>query len=98
MTTMTRSISKTQSSFYRRLYVAHLVDSGINTVPAIMAATGMPRRTIQDTISALREIGMNCEFVGATKNGEYRINDWGPINRDWVENNLQHMKGVLQYL
>ena len=37
--------SKTRTSFYRRLYVAHLISQGTDTVPAIMAATGMPRRT-----------------------------------------------------
>lgn len=36
------TISKTKSSFYRRLYVAYLIDSGIASVPEIMAATGMP--------------------------------------------------------
>lgn len=92
---MAENVSKTQTSFYRRLYVAHLIDSGINTVPAIIKTTGMPRRTAQDTISALRGIGVQWEFVGATKNGEYRITDWGPINRGWVMNNLQHITDVL---
>ncbi|EPK1206499.1 helix-turn-helix domain-containing protein, partial [Pseudomonas aeruginosa] len=50
------TISKTKSSFYRRLYVAYLIDSGIASVPEIMAATGMPRRTAQDTIAALEEL------------------------------------------
>ena len=94
---MTNKVSKTQTSFYRRLYVAHLIDSGVSTVPAIMAVTGMPRRTAQDTISALEEIGVRCAFVGPTKNGEYRIDNWGPINREWIECNLQHVRGVLEY-
>ncbi|WP_166801150.1 helix-turn-helix domain-containing protein, partial [Pseudomonas aeruginosa] len=29
------TISKTKSSFYRRLYVAYLIDSGIASVPEI---------------------------------------------------------------
>ncbi|MFN2331324.1 MAG: helix-turn-helix domain-containing protein, partial [Halomonas sp.] len=33
------SLSKTQSSFYRRLYVAHLVAGSTASVPAITAAT-----------------------------------------------------------
>ena len=42
-------VSKTKTSFYRRLYVAWLIDSGTaDSVPALMAATGMPRRTAQD--------------------------------------------------
>ncbi|HBP79531.1 MAG TPA: hypothetical protein DD685_11960, partial [Halomonas sp.] len=39
------SLSKTKSSFYRRLYVAHLIEQGVASVPALMEATGMPRRT-----------------------------------------------------
>ncbi len=45
------TISKTKSSFYRRLYVAYLIDSGIASVPEIMAATGMPYK---------RRRGSNC--------------------------------------
>jgi hypothetical protein len=40
---------------------------------------------------------VSCEFVGATKTGRYQINDWGPINREWVKLHLQHICGVLQY-
>ena len=47
------SLSKTKSSFYRRLYVAHLIEQGVASVPALMEATGMPRRTAQDTITSL---------------------------------------------
>ena len=47
------TISKTKSSFYRRLYIAHLIDTGIATVPGILEYTGMPRRTAQDTIKSL---------------------------------------------
>jgi hypothetical protein len=39
-------VSKTKTSFYRRLYVAWLIDSGTATsVPALMEATGVLRRT-----------------------------------------------------
>ena len=50
-------VSKTKSSFYRRLYVAWLIDSQTATsVPTLMEATGMPRRTAQDTIAALADL------------------------------------------
>lgn len=95
---LTMTVSKTKTSFYRRLYVAHLIESGVDTVPAIVRATGMPRRTVQDTISALNECGMRCEFVGPKKTGKYQVLDWGPINQGWIENNLKHIKVVLQCL
>ena len=72
--------SKTKTSFYRRLYVAYLISTGCNTVPAIIERTGMPRRTAQDTIKALHELDIVCEFIGATKDGNYQISDWGSIN------------------
>ena len=87
--------SKTKSSFYRRIYVAYLIDDGVNSVPAIIAATGMPRRTVQDTITALKELSIDCEFIGGKKNGSYQINDWGAISKTWVKNNLKHVLYVL---
>lgn len=94
--------SKTRSSFYRRLYVAWLIDSGTATnVPALMAATGMPRRTAQDTLTALSELDIDCVFAqqaGERNNaGHYAIRDWGPINPQWVNANLTQIKAVLGY-
>ena len=89
--------SKTKTSFYRRLFVAYLIDGRTNTVPAIMEATGMPRRTAQDTIASLPELDIEVEFIGATKNGYYKIKDWGAIDKGWVEKHLKHVKAVLEY-
>lgn len=94
---MTVQHSKTKTSFYRRLYVAYLIDTGTNTVPAIMAATGMPRRTAQDTLKALSELDITCVFVGGNKNGGYQINDWGPVSKTWIDNNLEHITELLNY-
>ncbi|MBF7730449.1 winged helix-turn-helix domain-containing protein [Pseudomonas sp. N040] len=95
-------ISKTRSSFYRRLYVAWLIDSGqACSVPALMAATGMPRRTAQDTLAALAELDIDCVFeqdAGARNNsGHYRIASWGPIDRRWVETHLPRLRQLLGY-
>ena len=95
-------VSKTRTSFYRRLYVAWLIDSGTATsVPALMAATGMPRRTAQDTLAALAELDIRCDFVqhGGERNnaGHYRIADWGPIDRAWVAAHLPQIRLLLDY-
>ncbi|PKH01551.1 hypothetical protein CXF72_15865 [Psychromonas sp. MB-3u-54] len=92
---MTSKPSKTQTSFLRRLLVAYLIDNDFNTVPKIIDATGMPRRTAQDTIKALHEIEIKIE---QSVRGEYRITDWGAVNKDWVKNNLRHVCEVLSYL
>ena len=95
-------MSKTKTSFYRRLYVAYLIDSGLaSSVPALTESTGMPRRTAQDTIAALADLDIVCEFEqeeGARNHaGRYRIRDWGATDRGWIERNLQQVKAELEY-
>lgn len=89
--------SKTKTSFYRRLYVAYLIDQGINNVPAITQATGMHRRVAQDTIAALHELRIDCEYIGPKLGGNYVINDWGFIDKSLVKKNAKHISGVLGY-
>ncbi|WPP00265.1 winged helix-turn-helix domain-containing protein [Pseudomonas sp. HR96] len=95
-------VSKTRSSFYRRLYVAYLIDSQqASSIPALTEVTGMPRRTAQDTVLALAELDIVCEFEQAQGErnhvGRYRIRDWGAIDRSWVARNLPGIKEVLGY-
>ena len=53
-------VSKTTSSFYRRLYVAWLIDTQrASNVPALTEVTGMPRRTAQDTLAALADLDID---------------------------------------
>ena len=94
--------SKTRTSFYRRLYLAWLIDSGTaSSVPELMSATGMPRRTAQDTLAALAELDIVCEFrqdAGEWHNaGHYVIRDWGAIDRKWVAAHLERIRTVLGY-
>jgi len=95
------TLSKTRMSFYRRLYVAHLIATGSASVPAITEATGMPRRTAQDTLTALAELDIRCEFehrAGAPHNiGAYVIHDWGPIDRAWVATHAERLRTALGY-
>lgn len=77
------------------MYVAYLISAGTNTVPLICENTGMPRRTTQDTILALNELGVICEFMGEKRNGHYEIIEWGPIKKDWVKKHLEYVLDVL---
>ncbi len=95
-------VSKTKSSFYRRLYVAWLIDSGgACNVPELMAATGMPRRTAQDTLTALADLDIDCAFVQETGErnnaGHYEIRDWGAIDPHWIAAHLPRIKAILGY-
>lgn len=85
--------SKTKTSFYRRIYVALLIQQGIDTVPKIIEATGMPRRTAQDTLAAIHELDIEMENI----NGTYRVVDWGAVNSQWVVENVLLLKQVLEY-
>lgn len=101
MTASSASPSKTRTSFYRRLYVAWLIEQRVATVPAIMSLSGMPRRTVQDTISALHELDIQCQFQqrdGKPQNqGAYVIKAWGAINRDWVTQHIDDIARLLAY-
>lgn len=92
---MTPQYTKTKTSYYRRLYVAFLVDSGTNTVPSLLEATGMHRRTMQDTLKALSDLDIVIESRGGTKNASYRVNSWGAIDKDWIGRNEAHVRRVL---
>ncbi|KLV08595.1 MULTISPECIES: winged helix-turn-helix domain-containing protein [Photobacterium] len=95
------TISKTKTSFYRRLYVAYLIDNGIATVPGLLEYTGMPRRTAQDTIKSLADLDIVCTFKQAqgerNRSGMYVIEEWGAINKHWIHDNLSDIKMVLDY-
>jgi len=98
---MPASLSKTKSSFYRRLYVAYLIDQGVASVPALMETTGMPRRTAQDTISSLAELDIECVFQnnpGERHNsGRYQIVSWEPIAPQWVSHQAGRLRTELDY-
>lgn len=85
--------SKTKTSFYRRIYVAYLVEQGINTVPKIVAATGMPRRTAQDTLAAIHELAIQLDNT----EGTFCVANWGAVNPRWVAENVPLLKQVLEY-
>lgn len=85
--------SKTKTSFYRRIYVAWLIAQGVNTVPKIIAATGMPRRTAQDTLAAIHELAIQLDNT----DGTFSLSNWGAVNPQWVQENIPQLKTVLEY-
>jgi hypothetical protein len=93
------SYSKQKLAFYRKLYLAYLIDNGEYNVPMLEKITGMPRRTIQDCIKVLEDISIEVSFQtqeGKRNNdGIYRISSWGPIDRHWVASQMPHIGAVL---
>ena len=71
---------KQRKAYCRKLWVAQLIASGPHDRRALEVATGMPRRTLQDCIADLADIGIACEFVQQGpkhRHGHYAIRDWG---------------------
>ncbi|GIC77157.1 helix-turn-helix domain-containing protein [Moritella sp. F3] len=88
--------SKTKTSYYRRLLVAYLIDGGVNTPSLLENVTGMPKRTLQAVIKALGDLDIECVDSGGTTNKSYSIDSWGAIEKNWIENHLQHITDVLR--
>lgn len=86
--TDTPTYSKAQLAFYRKIYIAFLMEQEAQNIPSLELQTGMPRRTLQDCIKGFADLSIECEFIAraGTRNndGYYRVNNWGPINPQWV--------------
>ncbi|MCE9685434.1 winged helix-turn-helix domain-containing protein [Shewanella sp. AS16] len=90
--------SKQQKAFLRKLYLAHLMDDERHNLLSLAKLTGMPRRTLQDAISAFADIGVLVEFIqdGERHNaGYYRVLTWGPISSAWVDTHLAEIRELL---
>ena len=91
--------SKTRTSFYRRLYVAWLIDSGqAVSVPALMDATGMDENIFALTyflVSSDENIAKYRKLVERSRQGEtitksvlldvYGYEDDAALEKDWYE-------------
>ena len=90
--------SKQKKAFLRKLYLAHAIDSEQHNLLSLNKHTGMPRRTLQDSIAALSDVGIECQFVqdGERNNsGYYKISTWGPISSAWVDTHLDEITKLL---
>ncbi|KEA64963.1 hypothetical protein ADIMK_0665 [Marinobacterium lacunae] len=91
--------SKAALAFQRKLYLAWLIGQQPHSLPSLQQATGMPRRTVQDTLKTLADIGIECAFEqhsGERNNqGHYSISDWGPIDPKWVDRHADEMRQAL---
>ncbi len=95
---MNPPLSKQRRAYCRKLCLAHLIAREPHDLRALEAATGMPRRTLQDCIADLADIGIACEFVQQGpkhRHGHYAIRDWGDHDPRWV---AAHFDGLLALL
>ncbi|MFS1524999.1 helix-turn-helix domain-containing protein [Microbulbifer sp. 2304DJ12-6] len=85
----------------RRMLIAYLIEQIPRpNNPALEAATGWPRRTIQDIIAkGLPGHGTRVAFIqeGVRHNdGYYRLCDWGSFDGGWVKRNLPAICQLLE--
>jgi hypothetical protein len=86
---------KRSKPFYRKLFVAHLIDNGCNTQEALRTRTQWNRRTVQQVINTLQDIDIILVHDGKARNRIYSIKDWGAIDKKWIKDNLKNIKNVL---
>lgn len=92
-------VSKQKKAYCRKLYLAHCICSDRHDLHSLEAETGMPRRTLQDSIKALDDIGIVCQFVQdgpKHRHGYYQVLDWGDHNPAWVAANLGKLLPLLR--
>ena len=88
------SINKTKLAFFRRMYVAYLIDTAKNNqVPDLMVITGFSRRTLQSVIEGLSDYCIDCEYI--KNENRYVIKDWACVQRKWVFENIEDIKQEL---
>lgn len=94
------TVSKQQRAFFRKLYLSYLISSDTHNLTSLQKLTGMPRRTIQDSIKDLSDIGIDCSFEqnegGRHNDGHYRVNHWGPIQPEWIGQNIDRIEAALE--
>ncbi|MEI6859083.1 MAG: winged helix-turn-helix domain-containing protein [Shewanella sp.] len=95
---MNIAVSKQKKAFLRKLYLAHVIDNEQHNLLSLNKLTDMPRRTLQDSIAALSDIGIECQFIqGGERNnaGYYKLSTWGPISSAWVSTHLNEITKML---
>ncbi len=93
-----KTASKQQKAFYRKLFIAYQISTDKHNLLSLHKLTNMPRRTLQDAIAALIDLGIECEFVqdGERNNaGYYQIKSWGAIDSIWVRAHQAEIVSVL---
>jgi hypothetical protein len=90
--------SKSQIAFFRKLYLSLLIDEDRHNLLSLQQLTGMPRRTLQDTIASLGDVGIEVEFIQTKERhnaGYYQLLTWGPIDLAWVNGHRELLLAAL---
>ena len=90
---------KPKIAYYRKLYLAYLIDSGEYNLISLAKKAAMPERTVRASMDAFEDIGIHFEFIqkkgAVNRQGHYIISEWGDHEKDWIESNMKHILDVL---
>jgi len=92
------AISRQRRAYCRKLYLAHLIATARHDLRSLEAETGMPRRTLQDTLADMSDIGIACVFRQdgpRNHHGYYGIEDWGDHDPGWIARHLPELRAAL---
>lgn len=91
--------SKAAKAFQRKLLIAWCIAQQSTNLTELQKITGMPRRTLQDCIKDLDDIGIICEFQqeesARNNQGNFVIDSWGPIDPKWVDAKIDALASSL---
>jgi hypothetical protein len=90
--------SKQRRAYCRKLYLAWLIANARHDLASLQQSTGMPRRTIQDTLADLADIGIGCRFVQdgpRHRHGYYTIVEWGDHDLGWIERHAEMLAAAV---
>lgn len=97
---MSKKPRKSAVAYYRKLYLAYLIETQPHNIKSLVQQTQMPEPTIKTSLNGLSDIGIIHSFVqtdGARNmHGNYQIDDWGDHKKVWVKENLQYVVDILQ--
>jgi hypothetical protein len=92
-------ISKSKKAYFRKLYLAYLIDTARHNLISLEEKTGMPKRTIQTSMAGFDDIGIEYKFVqdgSKNRHGYYQLISWGYHKKQRIKDNLQYVIDVLQ--
>lgn len=93
-------IGKFTLAYARKLYLAHLMETGEYNMVTLSRETGMSERAVRPAINNFQDVFITVEFIQhqgrPNGQGHYKVIDWGPNDPEWVKENIDYLKEILK--
>lgn len=88
---------RSQGAFFRKLVISYVIaEHGPISINEITEKLGWSRRTVEENIKALPDVGIEVKRIGSKKTGGYNLFDWGPIKKDWISEKYDQLLELLK--